>query len=179
MIPGPTGAPARGGRGTALALAAVLAGGHVVLAADEPGPVPLVHDAAPARVDADPRPVVAPAGLGDWRLVAALGVACAVLVGARAAAGRRATPPPPDVFEVLGTASLGGQHAVRIVRFGPKTLLVGVSAAGAATLAEIVDPQATACIAAACRGGRQPPSPPSRGSAPHAAPRVSAAQEAA
>ncbi|MFM9057560.1 MAG: flagellar biosynthetic protein FliO [Planctomycetaceae bacterium] len=124
--------------------------------------MPLLREAVPAPRPADaPRPA-APAGLGDWRLVAALGATFAVLVGARIAATRRVSPPPPDVFEVLGTASLGGQHTVRIVRFGPKTLLVGVSAAGATTLAEIGDPQATACIAAACRGIREPARPRGR-----------------
>ncbi|MFM8803678.1 MAG: flagellar biosynthetic protein FliO, partial [Planctomycetia bacterium] len=63
---------------------------------------------------------------------------------------------PPDVFDVLGSAPLGGGHAVRIVRFGPKTLLVGVSSAGCQTLADLSDPQATACIAAACRGVHPP-----------------------
>lgn len=173
-----TSAPARfaplGRRGTWLTVGAALAA-LAARAADEPGPVPLVRDAAPARAEADPRPAVVPSGLGDWRLVAALGAACAVLVGARTVAARRAPPPPPDVFEVLGTASLGGQHAVRIVRFGPKTLLVGVSAAGATTLAEIADPQATACIAAACRSGWQPP----RAAAPVAPARVTAPREVA
>ena len=50
----------------------------------------------------------------------------------------------------------GANNAVRVVRFGPKTLLVGVSAAGCQTLAELTDPQATACIAAACRGVHPP-----------------------
>ena len=123
----------------------------------EPGPVPLLRDAAPAtEAPAAPR-APAPAGLGDWRLAAVLGLTLAVLVGVRMTASRRTPPLPPDVFEVLGTASLGGQQAVRIVRFGPKTLLVGVSAAGATTLAEIGDPQATARIAAACRGVQPPP----------------------
>lgn len=90
--------------------------------------------------------------LSDWKLLAAIGAAFAVVAAATAFNRRRATVLPPDVFEVLGEGSLGGQHAVRIVRFGPKTLLVGVSAAGCQTLAELTDPQATACIAAACRG---------------------------
>jgi len=132
-----------------------MAGLGVPASGDEPGPIPLSGDAVPAGPGhAAPRPPAA--GLGDWRLVAALGGTFAVLVAARMAAVRRAAPPPPDVFEVLGTASLGGQHAVRIVRFGPKTLLVGVSATGANTLAEIADPQATACIAAACRDAQRP-----------------------
>lgn len=123
----------------------------------EPGPVPLLCDAATeAETPVVPRQTV-PAGLGDWRLVAVLGLTLAVLIGVRMTASRRVPPLPPDVFEVLGTASLGGQQAVRIVRFGPKTLLVGVSSAGATTLAEIGDPQATARIAAACRGIQPPP----------------------
>jgi hypothetical protein len=41
---------------------------------------------------------------------------------------------------------------VRIVRFGPRTLLVGISSAGCQTLAELTDPQATDAIVTACRG---------------------------
>jgi len=92
----------------------------------------------------------------DWKLLAAIVAAFAVVAAATAFSRRRVTVLPPDVFEVLGEGSLGGQHAVRIVRFGPKTLLVGVSAAGCQTLAELTDPQATACIAAACRGVHPP-----------------------
>lgn len=90
--------------------------------------------------------------LANWKLLAAIGAAFAVVAAATVLTKRRTTLLPPDVFEVLGEGSLGGQHAVRIVRFGPKTLLIGVSAAGCQTLAELSDPQATACIAAACRG---------------------------
>jgi type III secretory pathway lipoprotein EscJ len=110
--------------------------------------------------------------LSDWKLLAALAAAFAVLVAATAFTRRRATVLPPDVFEVLGEGSLGGQHAVRIVRFGPKTLLVGVSSAGCQTLAELTDPQATACIAAACRGVYPPirPAAPSRSIAPQSPP---------
>jgi type III secretory pathway lipoprotein EscJ/flagellar biogenesis protein FliO len=98
--------------------------------------------------------------LTDWKLLAAIAAAFAVVAVATAFNRRRTTVLPPDVFEVLGEGSLGGQHAVRIVRFGPKTLLVGVSAAGCQTLAELSDPQATACIAAACRGVHPPIRPP-------------------
>jgi len=98
--------------------------------------------------------------LTDWKLLAAIAATFAVVAAGTALTKRRATLLPPDVFEVLGAGSLGGQHAVRIVRFGPKTLLVGVSAAGCQTLAELSDPQATACIAAACRGLHPPLRPP-------------------
>jgi flagellar biosynthetic protein FliP len=122
----------------------------------------------PSPVMAAPRTTVAPRPLADWRVIAAVAGCFAVLVAVRFLARRQTMPLPPDVFEVLGAAPLAGQHAVRIVRFGPKTLLVGVSNAGCTTLAEITDPQATACIAAACRGV-QPPRPPRSGVEPPAA----------
>jgi type III secretory pathway lipoprotein EscJ len=110
--------------------------------------------------------------LSDWKLLGAIAAAFAVLAAATAFNRRRASVLPPDVFEVLGEGSLGGQHAVRIVRFGPKTLLVGVSAAGCQTLAELTDPQATACIAAACRGVHPPirPAASSRSITPQSLP---------
>ena len=92
--------------------------------------------------------------LPDWKLLAAMGAAFAALAGYRLFSTRRGATLPADVFEVLGEAPLGGQQSVRVVRFGPRTLLVGVSAAGCQTLAELTDPQATDRIAAACRGTR-------------------------
>jgi flagellar biogenesis protein FliO len=114
--------------------------------------------------------------LTDWKLLGAIAAAFGVLAAATAFNRRRASVLPPDVFEVLGEGSLGGQHAVRIVRFGPKTLLVGVSAAGCQTLAELTDPQATACIAAACRGVHPPirPAASSRSVAPQSLPATAA-----
>lgn len=153
--------------------AALLAAGHV--AADmpvAPSPEPLAADggvepvaltstaassAAPLPLgppsSASPRPAT-PQPLPDWRLLVALGGAFAVLAGYRAFASRRIATLPADVFEVLGEASLGGQQSVRIVRFGPRTLLLGVSASGCQTLAELAEPQATDAIVAACRGVR-------------------------
>jgi len=125
-------------------------------------PVPLVAAAGAAemthggRSTAVVQPSAGPA-LSDWRVIAALGAAFVLLASFKLFARRGgASVPPPDVFEVLAAAPLAGQHAVKIVRFGPKTLLVGVSSAGCTTLAEIADPQATARIAAACRGGQRP-----------------------
>ena len=111
-------------------------------------PLPLTPVEAAGRGAAAPvrRP------LPDWKLLGVLGAAFAGLAAYRALAKRAAPTLPPDVFEVLGEAVLAGGHAVRVVRFGPKTLLVGVSAAGCQTLAELTDPQATECVAAACRG---------------------------
>ena len=98
--------------------------------------------------------------LPDWKLLLAVGAAFGVLIafrGIAAVSKRRSLPLPPDVFEVLGEAPLGGGQAVRVVRFGPKTLLIAASASGCQTLAELSDPQATDRIAAACRGGAVQP----------------------
>jgi hypothetical protein len=110
-------------------------------------PLPL-SGPSPARGAAPPRP------LPDWRLLAALGGAFAVLAGYRMIGGRRTASLPPDVFEVLGEASLGGQQTAKIVRFGPRTLLVGISSAGCQTLAELTDAHATESIVTACRGAK-------------------------
>lgn len=112
-----------------------------------PGAVPLPLAPGGSSAVRSPRP------FADWKLLAALGVAFGVLAAVRFLPRRAAAALPPDVFEVLGEASLGGPHAVRVVRFGPRTLLVGVSAAGCQTLAEISDPAATERVVAACHGG--------------------------
>jgi type III secretory pathway lipoprotein EscJ len=111
--------------------------------------------------------------LGDWKLLAVIVAAFVAVAAASRLSRRRPATLPPDVFEVLGEAALAGQHAVRVVRFGPKTLLIGVSAGGCETLAELSDPQATACIAAACRGTHPPLRPAAR------APQLRADREAA
>ena len=88
----------------------------------------------------------------DWMAWAVVGVAGAVLVGVRLFSRRAVFKIPSDVFELLGESTLGGGQAVRIVRFGPKTLLVSVGSGGPKTLSELDDPLATEWIAAACRG---------------------------
>jgi flagellar biogenesis protein FliO len=178
--------PAHAGGGAGIGRAAVLllslcASGGPALAAgpESTATVPQVLPALPLAADGTSPSADQAAGstsaagrtgqLSDWKLLAAIAAAFGVVAAATAFSKRRATILPPDVFEVLGEGSLGGQHAVRIVRFGPKTLLVGVSAAGCQTLAELSDPQATSCIAAACRGVH----PPLR---PKASPRIGGPQ---
>jgi len=85
-------------------------------------------------------------------LLLALGGAFAAVAAYRVVGQRRSVTLPPDVFEMLGEAPLGGQQSVRVIRFGPRTLLVAVSAAGARTLAEVNDPQVTERIVSACHG---------------------------
>lgn len=111
--------------------------------------VPLEAEAEPIAAKVRPR---LPATVFDWRVIVLLAVVTGGLVAVRRFATPRVTTLPPDVFEVLGTSSLGGPHPVRVVRFGPKTLLVSVSSGGCQTLSEITDPEATECIARACRG---------------------------
>ena len=126
-------------------------------------PVAPAGDSSPARV------VRSPTALLDWKaiaFVATVGLAALLL---RRFAPRAASTLPPDVFAVLGEASLGGQQMVRVVRFGPKTLLVSVTPTGCHTLAELGDPEATACIAAACRAGLGRPAPSRSGRMPAAA----------
>jgi hypothetical protein len=168
------------GRAAVLLLALCASGGPAVAAGPETtAAVPQVLPALPLapggasaatdRATGSNTAADRPGQLSDWKLLAAIVAAFGAVVAATAFSKRRAAMLPPDVFEVLGEGSLGGQHAVRIVRFGPKTLLVGVSAAGCQTLAELSDPQATSCIAAACRGVH----PPIR---PKASPRISGPQ---
>lgn len=124
------------------------AGGDVAPVAGHPLPL----DAGAPTSGDTPRSATRP--LPDWRLLAALAAAFAAVGGYRLMAGRAKATLPTDVFEVLGEASLGTAHSVRVVRFGPRTLLVSVSNSGCQTLAELTDPQATDCIVAACRGPR-------------------------
>jgi hypothetical protein len=88
----------------------------------------------------------------DWKAWAVVGFAGIVLVGIRLISRRAVFKMPSDVFELLGEATLGGGQPVRVVRFGPKTLLVSVGSGGPKTLSELDDPLATEWIAAACRG---------------------------
>lgn len=88
----------------------------------------------------------------DWKAWAVVGAAGMVLVCIRLFSRRTVFKMPSDVFELLGEATLGGGQPVRIVRFGPKTLLVSVGSGGPKTLSELDDPLATEWIAAACRG---------------------------
>jgi hypothetical protein len=108
------------------------------------GPVPLAASPVAGSTVSSPRPVA------DWSVLAAIGGAFAVLVIFRLRSARRDGGLPSEVFTVLGAGSLSGQHGVRVVRFGPRTLLVGISAAGSHTLAEIEDPAVTERIVAAC-----------------------------
>lgn len=119
-------------------------------------PLPLRQPAAAAEELATGSTTAAPSvpRAGNWTLLLAIAAAFGVLAMARLRPFRTVRSLPADVFEVLGEASLGGQHAVRVVRFGPRTLLIAVSSAGSQTLAELTDPQATERIVAACSPAR-------------------------
>lgn len=147
-------------------------------------PAPRQRSTAPLPLSA-PQPLAAqpttPARgpLPDWKLLFAVAAAFGILVAFRGLAAyqtNRTQPLPPDVFDVLGVASLGSGHSIRVVRFGPKTLLVSTSTAGCQTLAELTDPQATDRIAAACATSGRPVRPALRRGT--AAPRGDAAGRA-
>ena len=98
----------------------------------------------------------------DLRITAFLAALLAAVMILKWSGRKTVQRPPADVFAVLGEASLGGQHVARIVRFGSKTILVGISGTTCTPLAEIDDPHATDAIAAACL----PPAAPRAGTAP-------------
>ena len=93
--------------------------------------------------------------LGQGLQALGQGLACAAgglaLLAARTCSRRAVRTLPRDVFALLGEAPLGGTHVARVVRFGPKTVLVGVSGSTCTTLAVIEDAHVTEALAAACR----------------------------
>ena len=123
-------------------------------------PVPIddgvaVRDPLPPAATARPAwPASLPAA-GPVVWLAAAGLA---LLVARAASRRAARPLPGEVFALLGEAPMGGTHVARVLRFGPKTVLVGVGGSTCTTLAVIEDPLVTEALAAACQGPA--PAPP-------------------
>lgn len=109
--------------------------------------------AEPAEATATKSRLLPTAGVAfDWQAWAVVGVAVVALLGLRFFSRRTVAVVPADVFELLGETTLGNGQAVRIVRFGPKTLLIGSGSSGPITLSELDDPLATEWIAAACRG---------------------------
>ena len=59
---------------------------------------------------------------------------------------------PAEVIEVLGQTTLGHRQQAQLVRLGRTLLLIGVSPAGAETLAEVTDASEVDRLAALCRG---------------------------
>lgn len=147
-----------------LAVSMAVGGGSIVEAKEaepdrgRPASIPLVLEQAAevtAATDGQADEVVSLRGLPfDWQAWAVVLLAIVGIFGLRFVGRQRSQPLPKDVFELLGEATLGGGQPVRIVRFGPKTLLVTSGSGGPRTLAELDDPLATEWIAAACRGDR-------------------------
>ncbi len=102
-------------------------------------------------------PAVGP--LADLRVTGFVAAVLAAVVFLKWGARRSMRPLPSEVFAVLGEAPLGGQHTARIVRFGSKTILVGVSGATCTPLAEIDDAAATERISLACGRSSAPAGP--------------------
>lgn len=153
------------GRGLAwVGLVTALAAGLPAAANEEqpansrPASIPLTLEPADEPLAAAASQADEATGLGqlpfDWQAWAVVLLAGAGMLGLRFYGRQRSQPLPPDVFELLGEATLGGGQPVRIIRFGPKTLLVTTGSGGLRTLAELDDPLATEWVAAACRGDR-------------------------
>lgn len=155
----------RGGRALACIVALSLAGGASAAdTVDMPAamppdagdvlarPVP-IDGGAPSDVARPPAGAapsawpLAPSAAGPVVWLAAGGLA---LLAARTASRRAVRPLPGNVFALLGEAPLGGTHVARVVRFGPKTVLVGVSGSTCTTLAVIEEAHVTEALAAAC-----------------------------
>lgn len=103
----------------------------------------------------------APSPVRGFEIISAVTVVAAVAaLGLLGWAGRsRGASLPRDVFEVLGEGVLGRGQRVAVVRFGPKTLLVGLTGSACSTLSELDDAAATEAIAAACQQRRVTLSP--------------------
>lgn len=76
--------------------------------------------------------------------------ALAVLILRKTKAGRGATL-PGEVVQTLGRAPLNGRQEMHLVRVGNKLLLLSVTATGAETLTEIVEPDEIDRLAGICR----------------------------
>ncbi len=75
-----------------------------------------------------------------WQLAAFLGALAAAVAILRGVGPRRDAALPSQSVALLGALPLGGQHGLRVVRFGRRTLLVGISPNGCHLLAETDDP---------------------------------------
>jgi flagellar biogenesis protein FliO len=93
----------------------------------------------------------------DLRVTAFVAAMLAAVLFLKWGVRRAARPLPREVYAVLGEAPLGGQHSARIVRFGPKTILIAVSGAACTPLSEIDDALVTEQLATACGMGASPP----------------------
>ncbi len=58
----------------------------------------------------------------------------------------------PEVFEILGRASITPRFSVQLIRCGDRLLLVGITPDAINTLSEITDPEEVTRLVALCRG---------------------------
>jgi flagellar biogenesis protein FliO len=85
-------------------------------------------------------------------LAVVLGLFLAVVWVMRRSAPQASRRLPAEVIEVLGHTTLGHRQQAQLVRLGKRLLLIGVSPAGAETLAEVTDAAEADRLAAFCRG---------------------------
>ena len=114
---------------------------------DDPTAVPPGRLADPAPFDLERHPIrdigraerVGPA-LWGWQLAAFLAALAAAVAILRGIGPRREASPSGEAVHLLGALPLGGQHGLRVVRFGRRTLLIGISPGGCHLLAETDEP---------------------------------------
>ena len=131
-----------------IALAPTARGEEPAPAGAVAGPPPARLAPAPLELEPGPRgdaPRNSPRGRPDgaawgWQLGAFLGSLAAAVAVLRGLNRHRSPALPADRVALLGALPLGGQHGLRVVRFGRRTLLVGVSPAGCHLLAETDEP---------------------------------------
>lgn len=124
------------------------------------------------RLDVDAPP--GGAGVATWadpRVPAAAAALALALVAVRLTTRRASSRLPAEVFAVLGEAPLGPNQTARVVRFGPRVLLVGVSGSTSTTLAVIDDARTVGDMIAACGETRSPRRVPAGGAWPARWPR--------
>lgn len=120
-------------------------------------PAPIASDGASSDADG---PIRKTAGVSSWWLntVTALGIVVLLIFGVRAALlrcqGGAATVSRSPALEVLTRVSIAPRTHVVMVRLGGRVLVLGESAAGLSTLADVQDPEEVAGLLASISVGR-------------------------
>jgi hypothetical protein len=115
---------------------------------DDPTAIPPGRLADPAPFDLERHPIrdigradrAGPA-LWGWQLAAFLAALAAAVAILRGIGPRRDAALTNEAVCLLGALPLGAQHGLRVVRFGRRTLLIGISPGGCHLLAETDETQ--------------------------------------
>lgn len=110
-------------------------------AADIRQPIPLPPPTEPTRDNKAPAATEAP----TYTVISALAIVLGLFAGfvwvSRKSNSRSDNALQSEVFEVLGSSQLDPRNQVKLLKCGPRVLLVGITQNGMQTLAEFSDPQ--------------------------------------